>query len=82
MEMAYQRWHALEDPSIRQAMADKWGPEETRLVIRLSGYETVKPYDKQGVFDGTDIWDVKESKDWRTIPWTEETIKRVCRILK
>ncbi|KIJ34848.1 hypothetical protein M422DRAFT_782735 [Sphaerobolus stellatus SS14] len=82
VEIAFQKWHALEDPGIRRTMAEKWGPEETRLIVRLSRYETVKPYDEERVFDidERNVWDVEEDKEWREMAWDGDTILKVCKV--
>lgn len=81
VEVTYQRWHRFVDPGVRRMMAQRW-PAEKRLVVRLSRYETVSPYDEERVFrDGLpDVWDVKDDQTWRDKEWDPELIMGVCRV--
>lgn len=81
VEVTYQRWHRFVDPGVRRMMAQRW-PAEKRLVVRLSRYETVSPYDEERVFrDGLpDVWDVKDDQAWREKEWDPELIMGVCRV--
>lgn len=75
VEVAYQKWHKFEDPSVRRALAEN---TDDRLFVRLSRYDTVRPYDEQRVFSGEgaqiNVWDVISDSEWRTRAWTHDAI--------
>lgn len=77
VEVAYQKWHKFEDPSVRHVLAEN---TDKRLFVRLSKYDTVRPYDEQRIFSGDetqiDVWNVTSDSEWRTRAWTEDAISR------
>lgn len=77
VEVAYQHWHKLQDPSVRRLLAKN---TDERLFTRLSIYDTVGPYDEHRVFSGDgahiNVWSVANDLNWRTREWTEESILR------
>jgi hypothetical protein len=80
VEVAFQKWHEFQDPSVRRVLAKNI---DERLFLRLSTYDTVRPYDAQRIFSGhrahLSVWDVTGDLDWRTQPWTSDVILHAYR---
>ncbi|KAF8576865.1 hypothetical protein K439DRAFT_1622549 [Ramaria rubella] len=75
VEVAYQKWHKFEDPAVRRLLAEN---SDDRLFMRLSKYDTVRPFDNERIFGGSasqgNVWDITSDKDWRTREWDKESI--------
>ncbi|KAF8484185.1 hypothetical protein JB92DRAFT_3030845 [Gautieria morchelliformis] len=80
VEVAFQEWHTCQDPSVRRVLANNI---DERLFLRLSMYDTVRPYDAQRIFSGhrahISVWDVTSDLDWRTQAWTSDAILNAYR---